>query len=87
MGRPLGIDFSWILVDFGSQVEPSWHGKSSQDPSKNALKNNEKSKASWRRLGGRILGLQNSWDALVPLQPAARGRGGGDAGATPRKDS
>ena len=22
-GRPLGIDFSWILVDFGSQVEPS----------------------------------------------------------------
>ena len=67
LGRPLGIDFSWILVDFGGQVEPSWHGKSSQDPSKNALKNSEKRKASWRRLGGRILGLQNSWDALVPL--------------------
>ena len=38
LGRPLGIDFSWILVDFGGQVEPSWHGKSSQDPSKNILK-------------------------------------------------
>ena len=32
------------------------------------------------RLGG-VLGLQN------PSQSAARGRGGGDAGATPRKDS
>ena len=29
----------------------------------------------------------NSWDALVPLEAAARGRGGGDAGAIPRKDS
>ena len=58
-------------MDFGGQVEPSWHGKSSQDPSKNALKNNEKRKASWRRLGGRILGLQNSWDALVPLEAGA----------------
>ena len=31
---PFGIDFSWILVDFGSQVEPSWHGKSTQNRSK-----------------------------------------------------
>ena len=32
--------------------------------------------ASWRRLG-----------APKSTAPAARGRGGGDAGATPRKDS
>ena len=38
LGRPLGIVFSWILVDFGGQVESSWHGKSSQDQSKSPLK-------------------------------------------------
>ena len=37
----------------------------------------------WRHLGG-VLGPQNPPVALVPLVP---GRGGGDAGATPRKDS
>ena len=55
LGRPLGIDFSWILVDFGGQVEPSWHRKSSQNRLKNHLKINEKKKASWRRLGS-VLG-------------------------------
>ena len=71
-------------MDFGGFWEPTWEGKSTQDPSKidpkGHQKNDREKRASWKRLGG-VLGLQNPSDA------AARGRGGGDAGATPRKDS
>ena len=66
LGRPLGIDFSWILVDFGGQVEPSWHAKSSQDRSKSPWKIRWKKEGiletSWRRLGP-------SWAPQNPLQP------------------
>ena len=74
-------------MDFGGFWEPTWEGKSTQDRSKidpkGHQKNDREKRASWKRLGG-VLGLQNPLD---PLDPAARGRGGGDAGATPRKDS
>ena len=86
MGRLLGIDFSRILVDFGSQVEPSWHGKSSQDQSKNPLKTQSQKEgfleASWRRLGV----------SLAPKNPrvragAAESAGGGGYAEAPLKDS
>ena len=75
MGRPLGIDFSWILLDFEGQVEPSWHGKSSQDRSKKTKENTmKKKKASWRRLGSvleRLGILKIHGCALTPLTPLA----------------
>ena len=43
MGRYLGIDFLWILVDFWV---PSWEGKWSQDQSNKASKNDEKKKGA-----------------------------------------
>ena len=71
-------------MDFGGFGQPSWEGKSTQDRSKidpkGHQKNDREKRASWKRLGG-ALGLQN------PRVPAGTGRGGGDAGATPRKDS
>ena len=74
MGRPVGIDFSWTLVDFGSQVEPSWHGKSSQNRSKNHLKTKRKKEgileASWKRLGA-SWAPKNPLDALDPLDAGA----------------
>ena len=81
--RPLGIDFSWNLVDFGGRDEPSWHGKSSQNRSKNRLKTNWKKEdileASRRRLG-------TSWKAKIPrlaLEALVPRRGGGYAEAPP----
>ena len=74
-------------MDFSEFWEPSWEGKSIQDRSKIDPKGHQKNdrgkRASWKRLGG-VLGLQNPPEAL---DAAGRGRGGGDAGATPRKDS
>ena len=71
-------------MDFGGFWEPTWEGKSTQDLSKidpkGHQKNDREKRASWKRLGG-VFGLQN------PRVPPGTGRGGGDAGATPRKDS
>ena len=51
---PLGIDFSWILVEFGGQVKPSWLQKSNKNRSQVALKNEQQKlsvlTASWSRL-------------------------------------
>ena len=53
-------------MDFGGFWEPTWEGKSTQDPSKidpkGHQKNDREKRASWKRLGG-VLGLQN------PRQP------------------
>ena len=43
MGRHLGIDFSWIMVDFGSEVG---RGNRSQDRPKKASKNDAKKKSN-----------------------------------------
>ena len=77
-------------MDFGGFGEPTWEGKSTQDPSKidpkGHQKNDREKRASWKRLGG-VLGLQNppqsGGGGCTRLEAAARGRGGGDAGATP----
>ena len=76
-------------MDFGGFWEPSWEGKSTQDRSKIDPKGHQKNdrkkallEASWRRLG--------SWGSKIHrtrLHAAGRGRGGEDAGATPKKDS
>ena len=60
--------FWWILEAKLSQV--GMENRAKIHP-KTHSKNSEKRKASWRRLGGRILGLQNSWDALVALDAGA----------------
>ena len=81
-------------MDFGGFWEPTWEGKSSQDRSKIDPKGHQKNdrgkRASWKRLVG-VLGLQNPSTSAARgwtrLDAAGRGRGGGDAGATPRKDS
>ena len=81
-------------MDFGGFWEPTWEGKSTQDRSKidpkGHQKNDREKRASWKRLGG-VLGFQNpptsAGGGWRRLEAAARGRGGGDAGATPRKDS
>ena len=79
MGRPLGIDFSWILVDFGSQVGAMLGSKIDQNSIQEGI---EKRMRKRRRLGGV---LEASWgpknpsdepDALDELHP---GRGGGVA--------
>ena len=77
---------SWhrFLIEFGGFGEPSWKGKSTQDRSKIDPKGHQKNdrnkkgllEASWRRLG-----------APKSTNLAGGGRGGRDAGATPRKDS
>ena len=73
-------------MDFRRQVEPSRHGKSSQDRSK---KPTEKTLKKRRHLGGI---LEASWDVLGALKSlrgagsAARAGGGGYAEA-PLKDS
>ena len=74
-------------MGFGSQL-----GRENQpkiDP-KGHLENDMEKKPSRKRFGG-VLGLQNPSTSAETgwrrLEPAARGRGGGDAGATPRKDS
>ena len=54
MGRHLGIDFSWILLDFGGQVGAKLGSNIEQNRSKKALKNRcqkeDDWEASWRRL-------------------------------------
>ena len=81
-----GASWHRFSMDFGRVLEPSWEGKSTQDRSKIDPKGHQEKmigkKASWKRLGG-VLGSQNPRD---PIRLAGRGRGGGDAGATPRKD-
>ena len=66
MGRPLGIDFSWILVDFGGQDGAKLAGKIEPRTIKktveNAMKKEGILEASWRRLGP-------SWGRLGPKRP------------------
>ena len=54
MGRHLGIDFSWILVDFGRQVVTKLGSNIEKNRSKKALKNRcqkeDDWEASWKRL-------------------------------------
>ena len=81
-------------MNVGGFWEPTWEGKSTQDPSKidpkGHQKNDRSKRASWKRLGG-VLGLQNppasAGGGWTRLEAAGAGRGGGVAGATPRKDS
>ena len=74
-GRHLGIDFSSILVDLGSQV--GRENRSKIGP-KTYRKIKHFSKASWKPLG-------SSWTRLgafgAPLPRPARGRRGAGAGA------
>ena len=58
MGRHLGIDFSWILVDFGSQVGAKLGSKIDK---KSIQKGIEKQMPKRRRLGGV---LEASWAVL-----------------------
>ena len=50
MGRHLGIDFSWILVDFGGQVGAKLGSKIEKNRSKNALKKRTKLKSIWNAI-------------------------------------
>jgi len=67
-------------MDFGGFWEPTWEGKSTQDPSKIDPKGHQKNdrgkRASWKRLGG-VLGLQNpstsAGGGWRRLEAAARG--------------
>ena len=74
-------------MDFGGFWEPTWEGKSTPyrlkiDP-KGDQKNEREKRASWKRLGApKSIGA--GWRRL---HAAGTGRGGGGAGATPRKDS
>ena len=83
--------FWWILeaklsqvgMENRAKIDQKAHGK--YDEKKEGIL-----ETSWRPLGSswRRLGAPKSMDlGWRRLEPAARGRGGGDAGATPRKDS
>ena len=47
MGRHLGIDFSWILVDFGGQVGTKLRSNIEKNRSKKALKNRCQKEDDW----------------------------------------
>ena len=59
MGRYLGIDFSWILVDLGSQVGAMLGSKIDQKSIQKAI---EKQIRKRRRLGGV---LEASWVSKI----------------------
>ena len=76
MGRHLGIDFSWILVDFEGQIGAMLGSKIDQTSIQEGF---EKRIRKRRRLGGV---LEACWGAKNPpqeLQQLHRGRGGGVA--------
>ena len=59
MGIALGIDFSWIFIDFRGQVGAKLASKIRlKIDAKKHPKNDGKQEASWRRLGG-ILEVQD----------------------------
>ena len=61
MGRALGIDFSWILLDFGRQVGAKLASKidpkTIQKGFKKIMENKRHLEASWRRLGAVLADL------------------------------
>ena len=74
MGRHLGIDFSWILVDIGGQVGAMLGSKIDQ---KSIQERFEKRMRKRRRLGGVLeasWGPKNPPQQPVPLHPGARWR-------------
>ena len=70
MGRHLGIDFSWILVDFGGQVGAKLGSKIDK---KSIQKGIEKQMPKRRRLGGV---LEPSWRRLGPSWPMGYAKDG-----------
>ena len=77
MRRHLGIDFSWILVDLGSQVGAMLGSKIDQKSIQKAI---EKQIRKRRRLGGV---LEASWASKSHGTRCTGGHGGGHAAATP----
>ena len=68
-GSPLGIDFWWILVGFGSQVGVETRAKSDQKFTKCSEKMmNKKMRFGSPWVGGgvgRAVAAQGSWDPLI----------------------
>ena len=52
MGIALGIDFSWIFVDFWRQVGGKLASKIDENTAQKSVKKRWLAKGIWRRLGG-----------------------------------
>ena len=77
LGRYLGIDFSWSLVDFGGQVGAKLGSKIDK---KSIQKGIEKQMPKRRRLGGVLGRLECVWERLK-RQRSERGRKKRERGA------